>query len=175
MFQKPYESTCQEMIEKLLNEANEEATHKAFCDEELSKSRASQEEKTMKLDKYSARIDSATTTMAELEEAIKGLEGEIAEMDAAMAEASKIRNEEHEDYVKASSDFKASAEAVAAAIQVLKSYYEGSFIQLSAKGRAGREEALSECLPAEPRERRPVSARAAGQRGGLQWPLRRHC
>merc|ERR1719409_1693553 len=122
-----------EMIEKLLNEANEEATHKAFCDEELSKSRASQEEKTMKLDKYSARIDTATTTMAELEEAIKGLQGEIAEMDAAMGEASKIRNEEHEDFAKASKDFGDSAKAVAAAIQVLKSYYEGAFIQLAAK------------------------------------------
>merc|ERR1719456_1833727 len=122
------------MIEKLLNEANEEATHKAFCDEELAKSRASQEEKSMKLDKYSARVDSATSTVAELEEAIKGLEGEIAEMDAAEAEASKIRNEEQTEYVKAAKDFKDSAEAVAAAIQVLKDYYEGgSFIQLSAK------------------------------------------
>merc|ERR1719478_204525 len=74
-------SMISEMIEKLLNEANEEATHKAFCDEELAKSRKSQEEKTMKLDKYSARIDSATTTSAELETAIKGLQGELAEMD----------------------------------------------------------------------------------------------
>ena len=122
-----------EMIEKLLNEANEEATHKAFCDEELSKSRASQAEKSSKLDKYSARADTATTTIAELEEAIKGLEGEVAEMDAAQAEAGKIRNEEYEDYVKASKDFGDSAKAVAAAIQVLKSYYEGAFIQLASK------------------------------------------
>ena len=57
------------------DEANEEATHKAFCDEELSKSRASQKDKTMKLDKTSARIDSARTTIAELEDAVKGLEG----------------------------------------------------------------------------------------------------
>merc|ERR550514_745118 len=122
------------MIEKLLNEANEEATHKAFCDEELSKSRASQAEKSSKLDKYSARADSATTSIAELEEAVKGLQGEIAEMDAALGEASKIRNEEHEDYLKASKDFGDSAKAVAAAIQVLKSYYEGgSFIQVTAK------------------------------------------
>merc|ERR550514_1756668 len=126
-------SMINEMVEKLLKEANEEATHKAFCDEELAKSRKSQAEKTMKLDKYSARIDSATTTIAELETAIKGLRGELAEMDAAVAEASKIRTAENEEFMKASKDFKDSAEAVAAAIQVLKSYYEGSFIQVAAK------------------------------------------
>merc|ERR1719440_1171854 len=87
----------------------------------------------MKLDKYQARIDSVTTTMAELGEAIKSLEGELAEMDANLAEASKIRTEEHNDYVKALSDYSDSAKAVAAATQVLKSYYEGSFIQLAAK------------------------------------------
>jgi len=122
-----------EMIEKLLNEANEEATQKAFCDEELGKSRKSQADKTMKLDKYSARIDNARSTIAELEEAVKSLEGEIAEMDAAEAEASKIRTVEHEDFLKASKDFDDSAKAVAAAIEVLKSYYEGAFIQLAAK------------------------------------------
>merc|ERR1719265_1365597 len=121
------------MIEKLLNEANEEATHKAFCDEELARSRKSQAVKSAKLDKTAARIDSATSTMAELEEAIKTLEGEIAEMDAGAAEAQKIRSEENADFLKASKDFGDSAKAVAAAMEVLRSYYEGAFIQLAAK------------------------------------------
>merc|ERR1719261_2030394 len=43
-----------------------------------------------------------------------------------------IRTTEHEDYLVASKDFKDSAEAVAKAIEVLKNFYEGSFIQLSA-------------------------------------------
>merc|ERR1719473_1925501 len=121
------------MIEKLLNEANEEAQQKAFCDKEIGASKKSQEEKTMKLDKYSARLDTATSTMAELREAIKTLEGEIAEIDKTNAEAQAIRSEENADYLKASKDFKDSAEAVAAAMQVLRSYYEGAFIQLAAK------------------------------------------
>ena len=124
----------EEMIEKLLHEANEEATHKAFCDEEISKSRASQADKTMKLDKFSARIDSASTAIAELEEAIEGHEGELAEMDAAQAEAMKIRTAENTDYLKASKDFSDSAKAVATATQVLKSNYEGgALIQVSAQ------------------------------------------
>merc|ERR1719310_4616 len=61
------------------------------------------------------------------------LESEIASIDKAQAEATKIRNTEKTEYLKASKDFKESAEAVAKAIEVLKNFYEGSFIQLSAK------------------------------------------
>merc|ERR1719198_343376 len=44
-----------------------------------------------------------------------------------------MRAKENTDYVAASTDFKESAEAVAKAIEVLKTYYEGALIQLSAK------------------------------------------
>merc|ERR1719316_1091648 len=87
----------------------------------------------MTLDKLQARIDGATSTIAENTESIKTLEAEAAEIDKAQAEATAIRNKEHEDYLVASKDFKDSAEAVAKAIEVLKNFYEGSFIQLSAK------------------------------------------
>merc|ERR1719465_291168 len=87
----------------------------------------------MTLDKLQARIDGAESTIAELTESIKTLEAEVAEIDKAQAEATKIRTTEHEDYLSASKDFKDSAEAVAKAIEVLKNFYEGSFIQVSAK------------------------------------------
>jgi len=122
----------EDMIAKLLKEAEEEATQKAFCDAEMGKSKKSQDEKTMTLDKLQARIDGATSTISENTESIKTLEAEVAEIDKAQAEATAIRNKEHEDYLAASKDFKDSAEAVAKAIEVLKNFYEGSFLQLSA-------------------------------------------
>merc|ERR1719482_1124764 len=84
----------EDMIEKLLKEAQEDATHEAFCEEEMGKSTKSKEEKTMTLDKLQTRIDGATTTIAELTEAIKTLEAEVAEIDKAQAEATKIRTSE---------------------------------------------------------------------------------
>merc|ERR1719156_48174 len=123
----------EDMIAKLLKEAQEEATQKAFCDEEMGKSKKSQAEKQAKIDEYQVRIDKASTTIATLTEEVKTLEAEVAEIDKAQAEATEQRTKENTDYLKASSDFRDSAQAVAKAIEVLKTYYEGSFIQLSSK------------------------------------------
>jgi len=116
----------EDMIAGLEKEAAEEATQKAFCDEETSESRAKQADLTGKLDKTLARIDQATATTAQLQQSIKKLESEVAEMDAAQAEATKVRQGEHADYVKASSDYRASAEAVAKAMEVLNNYYSSA-------------------------------------------------
>merc|ERR1719456_1968415 len=124
----------EDMVEKLLEDANKEASQKAFCDTETSKSRQSLEEKTMTLDTLSARVDEASTKRAELGQSIKDLMAEVAELDKAMAEATAIRTTENEEYLKASKDFKDSADAVVAAISVLKSYYAGgALVQVAAK------------------------------------------
>merc|ERR1719359_2838881 len=88
----------EDMIATLEKEAAEEATQKSFCDEETSESKAKQADLTGKLDKTSARIDQATANKAKLEEDIKTLEVEVADMDAGEAEATKLRQEEHADY-----------------------------------------------------------------------------
>jgi len=125
----------EQMIEKLVTEANEEATQKAFCDEETSKSKKAQAEKTMTADKLTSRIDKATTTKAQLEQSVKDLEAEVAALDAGDAEATKIRTEEKATNTKSSADFKQAAEAVQSAIGVLKEYYESALIQVSSNKR----------------------------------------
>merc|ERR1719421_1209407 len=133
----------EDMLTKLITEAQEEASQKAFCDEEQGKSKAAQKEKMAKIDKYQTRIDGGEATIAELTDAVKTLEAEIAEIDKAQAEATKIRTQENTDNTKAMKEFKESADAVIAAIGVLKSYYEGALIQTSATTKA-----LSKAPPA---------------------------
>jgi chromosome segregation ATPase len=121
----------EEMIAKLTKEAAEEADQKSFCDEEISESKAKQADLSGKLDKTTARIAKAEADKAKLEEDIKLLETEIAEIDAGQAEATKVRGEEHAEYLKASKDFKDSATAVAKAIAVLSEYYNSAaFVQV---------------------------------------------
>jgi len=120
------------MITRLEKEAAEEATQKAFCDEETSESKAKQADLTGKLDKTTARMEKAEADKAMLNEAIKTLEGELADMAAKQAEATQIRQDEHAEYAKSSKDFKDSAEAVAKAMAVLNDYYaSASFVQVS--------------------------------------------
>merc|ERR1719453_254606 len=116
----------EEMIAKLLKEAQEEATQKAFCDEEMGKSNKAKKEKSMTLDKLQSRIDKASARKAELEQAIKDLEAEIAELDATTAEATKMRTAENESYQKASKDYGDAAAATEKAIKILKDFYDNA-------------------------------------------------
>merc|ERR1719262_915466 len=68
----------QEMIEKLVEEAQKEASHKAFCDKEMSETKAKRDEKQGDLDTLNAKIDSATSKIAKLKEQIATLQSELA-------------------------------------------------------------------------------------------------
>merc|ERR1719393_859834 len=62
----------------------------------------------------------------------KELDAEVAKIDMGTAEAIALRTKQHDDYVKTSTEYKQSADAVANAIQVLQDYYaQGAFAQVS--------------------------------------------
>lgn len=116
----------EDMIAKLQQEAGEQATQKAFCDAETSSSKNSKEHQEGKLAKVSARIEKAEATMATLTEQVSVLSSEIAEIDAAMSEATAMRKEEKTQFQKAERDASASQDACASAIEVLREYYESA-------------------------------------------------
>jgi len=116
----------EEMIAKLMAEAQAEASQKAFCDEEMGKSKKALEIKTGKINKYQARLDEAQVTRSKAEEEIKELETAMAAIDDEQAEATKIRKQEHEEFLKAQKDFKSASDACTEAIAVLKEYYQGA-------------------------------------------------
>jgi len=122
-----------DMIAKLMDEAAQEADHKAFCDTELTKSRKAKDEKSRSMDQYRTRIDEAATTQAELKNHVSELQGEVAEIDQSQSAATQLRAEEHSTFLQASKDYKNSAEAVEKAMAVLSEYYGKSFVQVKAK------------------------------------------
>merc|ERR1719272_743187 len=100
----------------------------------MGKSATAIKAKTLTVDKLQSRIDQASARKAELGQAVKDLEAEVAELDAATAEATKIRAAEHETYLKASKDFGDAATATEGAIKVLKDFYDNqSLLQTSVK------------------------------------------
>merc|ERR1719515_210421 len=123
----------EDMIAKLLQEAAEEATQKAFCDKEIGESSASKDDKQGKLEKVNARLEKAESSMATLTEDSSKLSKEVAENDKAMADATAVRQTEKATFMAVEKDLSESQEACAAAIEVLREYYEGaSLLQVKA-------------------------------------------
>merc|ERR1719375_2063918 len=122
----------QEMIEKLVAEAQKEASHKAFCDKEMSETKAKRDDKQGELDTLNAKIDKATSKIAKLKEDIATLQKELAEIAAAQKKADEMRAEEAAAWKEAKADFEAGVEGVGMALQVLRDYYaekEEAFVQ----------------------------------------------
>merc|ERR1719191_2272908 len=113
----------EEMIAKLMKEAEAEASEKAYCDEEMGKTKAKKDELKADIEKLTAKIDKATAASIELKEEVKELEKELADLQATQNEMDKIREETHASYVAAKEDLEKGLEAIKSALDVLRDYY----------------------------------------------------
>merc|ERR1712039_973493 len=83
-----------DLIVKLMEEANEEAEHKGWCDTELSTNEQTRKEKTDAVETLHAEIDELEASIAKLSEDLRELTNAVADLDAAMAKATKLRQQE---------------------------------------------------------------------------------
>jgi len=112
-----------DMIEKLLSEAEADATEKAFCDKEMAETETKKADKEAAIESLSTKIDSATAKSAKLKEEIATLEKELAALAKTQAEMDKLRSEEKAAFDKNSAEMKKGVEGVKLALKVLNEYY----------------------------------------------------
>merc|ERR1719160_148181 len=112
---KKVKKMIKDLIVKLVEEANEEAEHKGFCDKELSTNEQTRKEKTEAIETLHAEIDGLEASIRKLGDEITELTKAVAETDAAVAKATEVREEEKEKNSVTIKDAKAAQTAVASA------------------------------------------------------------
>merc|ERR1719181_2378089 len=91
---KSVKKMIKELVVKLMEEANEEAEHKGWCDTELSTNEQTRNEKTSGVETLTAESDELEATIGQLAAQISELSQEIADLDKAIADATDLRAKE---------------------------------------------------------------------------------
>jgi len=115
-----------DMISKLTKEAQSESTEKAYCDEEMAKTKAKKEELGYVISKLTAKVDKAAAKSASLKDSVKTLQSDLAGLAKSQAEMDSIRREQSADYRQAKGDLELGLSGVRKALTVLRDYYGNS-------------------------------------------------
>jgi len=127
-------SLISNMIEKLLSDAQADATEKAFCDKEMAETEAKKADNEATIEKLSTQIDSMTAKSAKLKEQVAELDSELAALAKSQAEADKLRAEEKGAYDTNSAEMEKGVKGVQLALKVLRDYYAKDASHASADG-----------------------------------------
>jgi len=119
-------SLVSSMIAKLEKEAEAEASEKAYCDDEMAKTKAKKGELEDGIASLTSKIDKAAARSAELKEEVAELQSELATLMKSQEELDKVRSESHSLYMTAKVDLTQGLDGVRKALGVLRDYYGGA-------------------------------------------------
>merc|ERR1719262_895985 len=121
---KKVKKMIKDLIVRLMEEANEEAEHKGWCDTELSTNEQTRKEKTDAVETLNAEIDELEASIAKYTDELTQLSKAVQDLDAAVAKATSIREAEKAKNTQTIADAQAAQAAVEKALGVLKDFYE---------------------------------------------------
>merc|ERR1719223_1405724 len=112
-----------DMINKLEEEAEADATKKAYCDKELAETNQKKDDKTAEIEKLTAKIEQQAAQSVKLKEEVATLESELAALVREQAEMDKIRAEEKAQWEVNSAEMEKGLNGIKLALKVLNEYY----------------------------------------------------
>jgi hypothetical protein len=117
------EGLIRDMIERLLAEAEADATEKAFCDKAMAETEEKKQDKQAAIEKLSTEIDSMSAKSTKLKDEVAILQKELADLARTQATMDKVRAEEKAAFETNSDEMKKGLDGVKLALKVLREYY----------------------------------------------------
>jgi len=114
----------QELIERLLQEAADEANHKGFCDKEMGKAKQERDTSVEDLTALNTALAENEAKRDKLTEEISVLTTQIGELTTALDSATKTRSDEKAENEATVKEASEGLEAVEMAIDILDKFYK---------------------------------------------------
>jgi len=114
----------QDLIERLVTEAAEEATKKGWCDTELGKATHTRDSNMDTIMTLNAELEGLEATKAKLEEEIATLTTEISDLNDSLTKETKMRGDEKAENMDTLDKAKAGLAATKDAYDVLSAFYK---------------------------------------------------
>jgi hypothetical protein len=112
-----------DLIAKLEAEAQEAADEKAYCDDEMAKTKEKKIELEEDLDKLSAKMDKAMAKSTSLKGEVKNLQVELAALAQLQAQVDGVRKSENAIFLEEKAELDKALEGVRRALTVLRQYF----------------------------------------------------
>jgi len=119
-------SMIKEMVDRLEKEGAEEATHKAWCDEQTAETKVKTLELNHDIETLTAKMDKAKSRSIKLKDEVAGLQSALADVAKSTAQLDSVRREENAAFKEAKTDLEQGLKGVRMALKVLKEYYSSN-------------------------------------------------
>merc|ERR1719399_56300 len=116
--------SIQDMVDKLIKEKEDEIKHKDFCIEEINNNERDTEMKERDKADLEAKIEDLGMQIDTLAKEIENLKAEVAELQVQMKRAGEDREKQNKEFQVTVADQRATAKLLAAALNVLKGFYD---------------------------------------------------
>merc|ERR1719329_425582 len=129
----------QALVERLLKEAQSEATHKGWCDAQISLAEQTRDLSSETIEEVNGRLAVNVARQEKLSQSVQTLSTELQALNQTLEEARDVRAQERIESAAAIEDAKSARNAVQEAIRQLSEFYgtaanaKVSFLQQAAK------------------------------------------